>query len=202
MQSRPDENLNVTFERLFEVMRSEQFLQRKGLGNEVPFFISAYHPALQDRVDKLVPILVTKLSNRGVVPLHVDLYDLTVELMRTRGIWQRMLERESGVEKTKFLDTLLNVTDAKDKVVPLIAERLAASGCQVLLITGVGLVYPYIRSHRVLENLQAVTKLTPTVLFFPGDYAFEEGKGSVLRLFGVLPDDRYYRAFNIADFHP
>lgn len=202
MQSRPDENLNATFERLFDVIRSEQFLQRKGLGNEVPFFISAYHPCLQGHVDDLMPSLVTKLANRGVAALRIDLYDLTVELMQTRGIWGRMLEREATFEKVKFLETLVNVTDAKDKMVPAIAAKMAAAPCQVLLITGVGLVYPYIRSHRVLENLHAVTKLTPTVLFFPGDYSFEEGKGSVLRLFGVLPDDRYYRAFNIADFHP
>lgn len=202
MQSRPDENLDATFERLFEVVRSDSFLQRKGLGNEVPYFISAYHPSLQSKVDQLVPMLVTKLANTGIVPLHVDLYDLTVELMQARGVWSRMLEREAAIGKDKFLATLLNITDAKDKMVPVIAERLTATSCQVLLITGVGLVYPYIRSHRVLENLQAVTKLTPTVLFFPGDYSFEDGKGSVLRLFGVLPDDRYYRAFNIADFHP
>lgn len=202
MQSRPDENLDATFERLFEVIRSDSFLQRKGLGNEVPYFISSYHPTLQTKVDRLVPMLATKLANIGIVPLHVDLYDLTVELMQARGVWSRMLEKETAIGKDNFLGTLLNITDAKDKLVPLIAERLASSSCQVLLITGVGLVYPYIRSHRVLENLQAVTKLTPTLLFFPGDYSFEDGKGSVLRLFGTLPDDRYYRAFNIADFHP
>ena len=45
-----------------------------------------------------------------------------------------------------------------------------------------------------------MTKQTPTVMFFPGDYSFVGGKGSYLKLFGILPDDRYYRAFNIADF--
>jgi hypothetical protein len=52
----------------------------------------------------------------------------------------------------------------------------------------------------VLDNLQKVTKQTSTVLFFPGDYSFVHGKGSYLKLFGILADDRYYRAFNIADF--
>lgn len=202
MKSQQDENMDQTFEHLFDVIRSDSFLQRRGLGNEVPFFISAFHPSLQEKVDRLTPMLVTKLANIGVVPLHLDLYDLTVELMKSRGIWERMIEREPSIGRDQFLQTLLNVTDAKDKIVPLIAEKLDAAGCQVLLITGVGMVYPYIRSHRVLENLQTVTKLTPTLLFFPGDYSFEEGKGSTLRLFGVLPDDRYYRAFNIADFHP
>jgi hypothetical protein len=85
---------------------------------------------------------------------------------------------------------------------PLIASKLAPSSCKVLLLTGVGLVYPYLRSHTILDNLKKVTKQIPTVLFFPGDYSFVEGKGSHLKLFGILHDDRYYRAFNIADFQP
>jgi hypothetical protein len=40
------------------------------------------------------------------------------------------------------------------------------------------------------------------VLFFPGDYSFVEQRGSYLKLFGAMPDDRYYRAFNIADIQP
>jgi hypothetical protein len=48
MQSRADEDLDQTFENLFQVIRSERFLARRGLGNEMPFFISAFHPSLQN----------------------------------------------------------------------------------------------------------------------------------------------------------
>jgi len=202
MPSRTDENLDQTFEDLFQVISSERFLQRRGLGNELPFFISAHHPALEPRLEKLVPSLSTRLSNHGVPVLLLNLYDLTVEILKTRGHWDRLIEKEVSIPRDRFLKTLQNVTDAKDQLVPLVAERLAASPCRALLLSGVGLVYPYIRSHSVLENLQSVTKQTPTVLFFPGDYSFVDGKGSYLKLFGILPDDRYYRAFNISDFRP
>jgi len=202
MPSRADENLDQTFQDLFQVISSERFLQRRGLGNELPFFISAHHPSLEPRLDKLVPSLTTRLSNHGVSVLLLNLYDLTVEILKTRGHWNRLIEKEASIPRDRFLKTLQNVTDAKDQLVPLVADRIAASSCQVLLLAGVGLVFPYIRSHCVLENLQSVTKQTPTVLFFPGDYSFVDGKGSYLKLFGILPDDRYYRAFNIADFRP
>lgn len=202
MPTRPDENLDRTFENLFEVVRSERFLHRRGLGNEVPFFISAFHPSLQPRVDVLVPSLVTRLTNHGIPVLHLNLYDLVVEMLQSRGYWDRLLEKEPLTPRDKLLQTLQNVTDAKEHLVPLIASKLAASHCRVLFLTGVGLVYPYIRSHNVLENLQSATQQVPMLLFFPGDYSFVEGKGSYLRLFGLLPDDRYYRAFNIADFQP
>lgn len=200
MQSRPDENLDHTFASLFDVIRSDRFLERRGLGNELPFFISAYHPALQPKLDVLVPALATRLSNQGIAVLLLNLYDLTIELLKTEGRWERLMEREPKITKDQLFKTLSNVSDAEGHLVPLVAAKLAASPCRVLLLTGVGLVYPYIRSHSVLDNLQKVTKQTPTVLFFPGDYSFIDGKGSYLKLFGILPDDRYYRAFNIADF--
>jgi hypothetical protein len=202
MPSRADENISQTFATLYEVIRSERFLQRRGLGNELPFFISAYHPTLEVEVDSTVSALVTRLSNHGISVLSLNLYDLTVELLEIRGVWSRLLERESKIPKDQFLQTLVNVSSPRDQLVPLIASKLGAPPCQVLLLTGVGLVFPYLRSHNVLENLQSVTKQIPTVLFFPGDYSFVDGKGSYLKLFGTLPDDRYYRAFNIADFRP
>lgn len=202
MQSRADEDLDQTFETLFQVIRSERFLARRGLGNETPFFISAFHPSLQPKVDVLVPSLATRLNNDGVPVLLLSLYDLTVELLRSRNHWDRLIEKESTTPRDNLLAMLKNVTDAEQRLVPLIAGKLAAAHCRVMLVTDVGLVYPYIRSHNVLENLQSVTRQTPLVLFFPGDYSFVEGQGSYLRLFGVLENDRYYRAFNIADFHP
>ena len=61
----------------------------------------------------------------------------------------------------------------------------------------VGEVFPYIRSHNVLNNLQKVAKEKPTVMFFPGVYTHSLEFGASLDLFGRLHEDRYYRAFNI-----
>lgn len=201
MDSRADENLDRTFDSLYAVMSKEEFRARHGLGgNELPFYISAFHAALQSRVDSLVPNLINRLRNHGLNVFHLDLYDLTVAMLKARDIWDRLVEREADKPKAHFLKTLQNVTDPKESLVPKIADELENHRPQILVITGVGLVFPYLRSHRVLENLQSVTKHTPTVMFFPGDYAWVEGKGSYLKLFGNLPDDRYYRAHNIADF--
>ena len=67
----------------------------------------------------------------------------------------------------------------------------------VLFLTGVGEVFPYIRSHTVLNNLHTTAKDHPTILFFPGVYSFSPEKGSSLDLFGRFLHDGYYRAFNI-----
>ena len=64
-------------------------------------------------------------------------------------------------------------------------------------LSGIGEVFPYIRSHNVLNNLQSTAKDKPTVMFFPGEYRHSLEQGASLELFGLLHDDKYYRAFNI-----
>ena len=67
----------------------------------------------------------------------------------------------------------------------------------MLFLSGIGEIFPYIRSHNVLNNLQSTAKTKPTVLFFPGEYRHSLEQGASLELFGLLHDDKYYRAFNI-----
>ena len=75
---------------------------------------------------------------------------------------------------------------------PKIQSKIEAANANVYLLTGIGQVFPFIRSHNVLNNLQNIAKEAPTIAFFPGDY-----NGHTLNLFGLLKDDNYYRAFNI-----
>ena len=62
----------------------------------------------------------------------------------------------------------------------------------VVIITGIGRVYPYMRSHNILNNLQHVFDDIPVVLFYPGEYT-----GQSLTLFNEFADENYYRAFNL-----
>src|SRR5690349_12568335 len=133
MPSRADENLDQTFESLFTVIRSETFLQRRGLGGDHPFFISAFHPSLQPRVDVLLPDLATRLSNLGISVLLLDLYDLVVELLKKEDRWDRLLAKQLTEPRDRFQKTMENATDPENRLVPFIADKLNTSGCKVLL---------------------------------------------------------------------
>jgi hypothetical protein len=97
------------------------------------------------------------------------------------------------------MELLQGPLDPETHLVPAIASRIAGSDFDVMFISGVGEVFPYIRSHNVLNNLQSKAKEKPTVMFFPGAYTHSLATGASLDLFGRLHDDKYYRAFNI--FH-
>jgi hypothetical protein len=74
---------------------------------------------------------------------------------------------------------------------------MQSAAFDVMFITGVGEVFPYIRSHNVLNNLQSAAKDKPTVMFFPGKYTHSLEGGASLDLFNIHQNDKYYRAFNI-----
>jgi len=64
----------------------------------------------------------------------------------------------------------------------------------LLLLIGVGKIWPLVRSHVILNNLHNVLTEIPVILFFPGVYNKLE-----LQLFGKFKDDNYYRAFKLID---
>ena len=185
------------FQHLFSVIAGERFLKKQGLGNEVPFFICPYPAEEAVKMQAMVKQLVRRLAQRGVHVLEIELYDLSLELLQKRGIWQRVLEIEATVSKDELKELLQGVLDPETHLVPAIAGKMQERDFDVMFITGVGEVFPYIRSHNVLNNLQSTAEEQPTVMFFPGRYTHSLESGASLDLFGRLHDDKYYRAFNI-----
>ena len=174
-------------------------MQKQGLGNEVPFFICPYRPEESIEMERLRKSLRNKLAKQGISVLEINLYDFSIEILKQRGIWDRVLEREKSVSKDQLKELLQGVLDPEAHLIPGIANKISNTEFQVMFLSGVGEVFPYIRSHNILNNLQSAAKEQPTVVFFPGAYTHSLESGASLDLFEKLHDDKYYRAFNI--FH-
>ncbi len=187
------------FQHLYAVISGQRFLKKQGLGNEVPFFICPYKPEESVEMERLQHQLVNRLEQDGVRILEINLYDLSIEILKERGVWDQILEMEESISKDQLKELLQGVLDPEAHLVPAIAAQMASTDFEVLFLTGVGEVFPYIRSHNVLNNLQSTAKEKPTVMFFPGAYTHSLEFGASLDLFGRLHEDKYYRAFNI--FH-
>nr|WP_230722684.1 DUF1788 domain-containing protein [Martelella mediterranea] len=188
------------FDHLFKVVGSERFLKKQGLGNEVPFFICPYPAEEAVGMDMMRASLAKKLENRGVRVFEINFYDLSINLLRDRGIWDDVLAAEPSIGKDELKELLQGVLDPETHLIPEIRARLAERQFDVLFLSGVGEVFPYIRSHNVLNNLQSTAKEKPTVMFFPGKYTQSLDTGASLDLFGILHDDKYYRAFDITHY--
>ena len=189
--------MHNSLEHLMAVLSSQKFLNKQGLGNEVPFFIFPYEPKDELEIRAMLPRLIRKLDEIDINILRIDLYDLSIEIIKKRGIWENILDTEDELSKVELKELLQGVLDVENHLIPAIKETMDQSQFDILFITGIGEVFPYIRSHNVLNNLQGTAKEQPTVMFFPGSYEHSLEDGASLQLFGRLQDDKYYRAFNI-----
>ena len=192
-------NLQASFDHLLTVLSGKRFLQKEGLGNEVPFFICPFDATISVEVARRQKQLINRLEQSGIRVLEINLYDLSIEILKERGIWEQILEIEPSVSKDELKELLQGVLDPETNLVPAMTSKLKNNEFDMLFLTGVGEIFPYIRSHHVLNNLQSTAKEKPTLMFFPGTYTHSLESGASLDLFQRLHDDKYYRAFNI--FH-
>lgn len=186
-------------EHLFAVLSGSRFLRMEGLSNEVPFFIYPYSAEDALAVADSKKRIKRRLANKGIVVREVNLYDLTVEILKERGDWDEVLEVEPRLDKSEFTEMLQSMLNPQQHLAPAIREKIADGAFDIFFLTGIGEVFPYIRSHNVLNNLQSVVSGKPMLMFFPGQYEQSNTLGSSLVLFGQLMDDQYYRAKNILE---
>ena len=189
------EDIVKKFEHLYQVISNQEFLRMESLGGEIPFFIAAFDPKQQIEVDRAIRSLKNKLETNGIPVLELNLYDIALELLNEELGEGEIFELEKTMDKKEFKEALQSILDINEVLIPKIKGMIDAASAKVYFLTGIGLVFPFIRSHNVLNNLQNVAKKAPTVAFFAGTY-----NGYSLELFGLMKDDNYYRAFNIANY--
>jgi len=185
------ESLEVKYDKLFNNLKKESFLSMSALGGEIPFYIVPYNPEQENDVVAKTKQLKDRLSREGISTYEINLFDLSLSMLEERGILDKVIEKEKSLSKSKLFKTLQGVLDSETKLIPRIEVLAKENPSSMLLLTGVGQVFPFIRSHTILNNLQNYIKDRPTIMFFPGTYTED------LSLFGKLKDDNYYRAFNL-----
>lgn len=187
---------------LLKVLRSEKILKLQGIFNEVPFFIYPYDATQALEVAKMKAALIRTLKEQkpSIDVLEVNMYDLAIEILKGLGVWEKLLEVEPEQDSQDFTELLRGMLEPDEDLAPAIANKAKDYGdYDVMFLTGFGHVFPFIRAHSVLSNLQAVINDHPVVAFFPGAYRQTDNMGSTLELFGMLQNDRYYRARNILE---
>ncbi len=185
-----EERLNQILPRI----TSRDFLDSKGLGNEIGFWIFDYPPERELEVrDFLTGTVLPALAKAvpAVQTATVDLLQLVTGLLEERKLLDKTLE----MQKTKGDDSTLAALRSvlkEDKLAQKIASQHQIQNLDLLMLTGVGAVYPMLRTHTLLSALHPIMGTTPLLMFFPGRY-----DGHSLRLFNTLTEDHYYRAFRL-----
>lgn len=203
MQTRKRKELRFgeeTYGRVLDTLCHPLFLKKRGLANDLPYFICPCDPTAHNRVLELTEMLVRSLEGKEVKTLSLNLYDVALAVLKADGYLDRLMEQEGSVDRNEFLEIVRNLIDPATKLVPTIAELVGASAPDIVLLSGVGEIFPFVRPHSILSHLQASLSDQLTVIFFPGDYSYSEANGATLDIFGLQQEERYYRAFNIFEY--
>lgn len=189
MSDRLTDRLNEILPKLI----SDDFLSGKGLGNEIAFYIFDYPPEDELRIREHIQFLVhhLPLHRKGFRIKHINLFDFVIDHLKERKLLDKALELEQQKGDAFLLKQLERILHP-NKIASAFAEAAQPDRHDLVIVSGVGSVYPMLRAHTLLNNLHSYMGKTPLVLFYPGRY-----DGQFLRLFGKLRNENYYRAFKL-----
>lgn len=182
-------DIKQELDKIKERISDVNFLANKGLSNEVGIHVFKYEPQhelmVRDHIERLVstPSLEYRI-------IEQDMYKIMLEILQEK----RVLNMIPEMEERKGKDYLL--AQLQKSVTPeMFLAKMKYEPHQpgdVLFLTGVGKVYPFMRSHKMLNNMQQMFSDIPIVMFYPGNF-----DGQSLTLFDKFHDGNYYRAFNL-----
>lgn len=181
-------NFSERLNRIKNEILNPDFLKNKGLGNEVGYYIFDYDPKRELEVREHIKVLKKQISNI----IEFDLYEIVMNFLKENDYLEDAFSmEEEGLDNLiNELQPTLGLTEdgESNKIIDYIVSNTIENS--IVFVTGIGKVYPLVRSHTVLNNLHQQLYKVPVIMFFPGEYT-----GQKLKLFGVITDDNYYRAF-------
>ena len=184
---------NERLDKIWDRISDQDFLANRGVANEVRYYVFDYEPCneliIRDKIKAL-----KKQNNPdadGFQIIEFDLYEMVISILEEKGYIDKCVkfEEQKGMEYLYTAVTkMLRLTNDDNLIVNRILENTPENA--VVFLTGVGKVFPFVRSHNVLNNLHQVLDSVPVVMFYPGTW-----NGQSLSLFGTITDRNYYRAF-------
>ena len=188
----------LTFEeRLNQILpkiSSDEFLNSKGLGNEIGFWIFDYPPEREMEMRDFLTRTVLTSLNKSQPPIRagiINLFDLVIQLLQERQLLDKAIDMQQTKGDEAVMAALRPVLK-EDKLAQKVVTMVDLDNIDLLMLWGVGSAYPMLRTHTLLSALHPLMGRTPLLMFYPGRY-----DGYSLRLFNKLSEDHYYRAFRL-----
>ena len=178
-----------------ERLDNDDFLNNRGLGNEIGFYIFDYPPQFELMVRDYLALLVGRMAKLGRRFDHLNLFDEMLAMLQER----KLLDKAFELEKKKGIDELAKALKGpleQGRVAQHLVKKMDPSAQEFVLLSGLGQCWPLLRGHSLLNALHAHMGETPLVLFYPGRYNGLELYPFDLDTAEVAPAN-YYRAFQL-----
>jgi hypothetical protein len=179
---------------------SPAFLSSEGIGNEIACYIFDYPAEDELKVREHIKMMMGRVASHHseLSVLHLNLLEVALAYLEQRGLLDKALKMQATKDNGALLRALKGPL-AAEKLRDFIAAEHEPADHDLVLLSGVGSVWPMLRAHSLLNCLHTVMGATPLVMFYPGSF-----DGTTLRLFGQIaartakPGAKpYYRAFTL-----
>lgn len=194
-EERAREDLEHRCQVFRERLAQPDFLANKGIGNEIGFYTFCYDPSLEFEVRAYIEDL-QRDAECSALPCDlkvINLYDAFLALCENKRILKAIPKQELKTGTQRQRDQLQKICGPAAFAKYILEQTQPHEPGDVILITGVGEVYPFLRAHDLLNNMLADFGDVPVVIAYPGSF-----NGQQFRLFNRLGADSYYRAFDIS----
>lgn len=183
-------NIMERLDKLREKIQDPKFFSGEGLGGEVNIYIFRYSPKDEMAIRNFTEQLQSDKTLHCNI-IEKNLYKIFLDICEKEEILIQLpvVEEEDG--KHFILEQIHQIIDGNAFAKEIEIEKIKSG--DVLLLTHVGEVFPFIRVCDVLNALQTKNK-SPVVVLYPGNYNSRE-----LKLFNKIESTGYYRAFNIIE---
>lgn len=182
-------NIKERLDDLRTKIQEPDFLDGKGLSNEVNIRIFCYEAKDEMTVQHFINQIKTDSSVKCRV-IDCNLYKIFLEVCDDLDITDAIPEMEE-TDGSDFLLEQLHSAVGQEEFIEKIQYSPHERG-DILLLTGVGDAFPFMRVHALLEALQPYFSDIPILVMYPGEF-----DGHSLKLFDKLQPNDYYRAFTI-----
>lgn len=194
MRKSIDERLTI----LDKTIHSKDFLTNRGLGNEIGYYIFDYNPKDEFLVREHVRNLANSNvpSKDGYILQVYNLYNIMMDYIDERGYFDKIaqMEKKHNIEFVSSRVNRLMRMEEFDDAQMYFAQYINKNICDdaVVILTGIGEIYPIIRAHSILNKLNLVYTKRPVIMMYPGKY--DRLKLDILE---TNLETNYYRAFRI-----
>ena len=182
-------DIKERLDKIRALIQEPEFLEGKGLSNEVNIRIFCYKP--EDEM--VVRHFVNQLETDQSLTCHLkvcNLYKTFLSICDDMDITDAIPDMEEA-DGSIFLLEQLSSAIGNGEFIDKIQYEPHELG-DVLMLTGVGEVFPFMGIHTLLEALQPYFSDVPILVMYPGEF-----DGHHVKLFNRLKPNDYYRAFNV-----
>ncbi|MDG2011128.1 MAG: DUF1788 domain-containing protein [Candidatus Binatia bacterium] len=192
--------LRHRWDQILPRITAPDFLAGRGIGNEIACYVFDYPADDELAIRESLGLLRQRLDREhaDLKVVHLDLLDQILAYLKSRNFLDRAIESQKKKDDAQLVRALEGPL-AAERVAEFIGKQYPLKDSDLILLSGVGSMWPMLRAHALLNCLHPLIGTTPLVMFYPGSF-----DGTSLSLFDKISNSTtqvrekpYYRAFSL-----